>query len=452
MARKNKAPKLPDGVLETELCSLLSGSPSRSFRTNIGAFPHKLVVVQPRSGGAPIILLVVDNAAKVIDRDATAALLCEYLSFCAGDMAAYHCTFRRCGAAVERWSFQCQNLPELPKPVAFKSDPELCMTRLPFDPMPISDHEALLAVAPMFAQMIERVSNRDAFCMRLGSIFDHTADRKQAVWMSGPQDAGKSVFAWLLQVLSGQSYGILNNTELKTPYWRAQLVGKRIGIVNEAAARFIRSDEFKAITGDEEHPINQKNQPVFIAKLPVLLFFFSNDPPEIPHDDALILRIIDCRIGAIGDEKLTQAAVREKLLSELPFISGYCLSLYQQLQAGGRIPCDRNTLAETIDKYEATYLDFIESHYVEDHEGYILRKDFYEMMINSGIKDGRDQAKCKRVLFARYRCAEKRHSFDTYGDEKVPFSSIKRVFVIKGIRERNEAEKQFGKKLKLINH
>lgn len=443
-----KTPRTPKAVIESELCDLLAGRPSPRLLNSAPPFPHKFLVVRPEVGGAPIILKVEDNVAKIVIPEYAAGYLREYVSYLSGDVAEFNVTYDTCTRIIKSWSHQFSDLTTFPKAVAFKSDPELCMTRLPFDPAFIDDKRALSANAPLFSEMLARMKNSDAFVLRVGSLFDPDADRKQAVWMSGPRDCGKSEFAWLLMELAGKSYGILSNTDLKTDYWKAQLVGKRVGIVQEAAARFIRSDEFKAITGDDEHSINQKNQPIYYAKIPAMMFFFSNNPPEIPHDDALIARIIDCRIEAIPQgAMLPKSVVRQKIREEFPFIAGYCLGAYQALGSGDRIPCGSETLSDTVEKYEADYIDFLEHHFIADPDKQILRRDFKQTMDEEGIKSSLAQAICKRVFLARFKVAEVRITFET-NDQAVE----KRVFVYQGVRFREESEKQFKDKVSAASH
>lgn len=440
---KNKTapgkPRTPKAVLEAELCELLSGKLSARLKQEAPPFPHKFRVVRPESGGAPIILKIEDNTARLVTPEYAAGYLREYLSYLGGTLSELNQTYSMCLGVVRSWSHQSVDLSELPKSVGFKSDPALCMTRLAFDPVEVTDLDSLKLHAPLFSEMLGRMENSDAFCMRVGSMFDPDADRKQAVWMSGPRDCGKSEFAWLLMELSGKGYGLLSNADFKTDYWKAQLVGKRVGLVQEAAAKFIRTDEFKSITGDDIHSINQKNQPIFHAQLPVLLFFFSNNPPEIPHDDALMARIIDCRIKAISpDAMLPKAVVRAKIIEELPYIAGYSLSRYRTISSGDRIPNCIDTLTETIARYEAEYIDFLDKHFIEDESGHVLRSKFKELMVMEGIKTSIDQSICKRVLLSRFRVKETRHEFRTNSD-----ATSRRAFVYMGIRSRTECEKQF---------
>jgi hypothetical protein len=442
MTRKEvpKKDKTPRSIIEAELCEMLAGRPGIRMR-GAPPFPHKFKVVRPATGGAPIILKVENNTASLVQPDYAAGFLREYVAILGADLHELNVPFDICQKVIKSWSHVARDLVNLPKTVAFKSDPALCMTRLPFDPIHIPDEKTLAAHAPFFAEMLSRTTNADAFCMRVGSMFDPDADRKQSIWFSGPPDCGKSEFSWLVTELAGKGYGLLSNADLKTVYWKAQLVGKRVGIVHEATTKFIRSDEFKSITGDDEHSINQKNQPIFHASLPVLMFFFSNQPPEIPHDDALMTRIIDCRISSIPpDAVLPKSQVRAKIIEELPYIAGYCLARYAVISSGDRIPAATDSLHETIEDFESDYLDFLEHHFIEDENGQILCRDFKRLMLEDGIKSPMDQHICKRVFVSRFKVHKVRPRFKTNKD-----GTTKRASVYTGVRLREESERQFSK-------
>lgn len=432
----------PEGVIEADLCLLLSGDPTAEFLAGAPRWPFTLKVVRPPSGGAPIILNinVEENTAEILTLKYAAGLLRSYTSGLCGDVWQYNVPFRVCKAVVESWSFQEKHLEELPKTVGFKSDPELCMKRLDFDPIPLASKDELATVAPIFAGMLTRIKNEDALCMRIGSLYDPSADRKQAVWIYGPGDSGKSDVAWLVQEMSGNATQI-SNADLKTNFWKAALVGKRVGMVGEAGVDFIASDEFKAITGDDDHSINPKGAPIFHARIAIMLFFVSNVAPEIPYDPALMLRIIACKVDAIpADDRLPRKYVRERLRAEMPYIAGYCIARYASVGAGARLPTKEEDLKAIVDSYESRFLDFLEHSFIEgDPEvDFVMRERFYELMNMSGITYGVDQNRCKRVLFARMNCSEKRRRFETNAT-----GEVKRLFVIEGIREREQEEKQF---------
>lgn len=432
------------GEVEADLCDVLGRGllSNRAFKKL--PFPYELRVVRPNDEGGPIILRVDDNTAKIIDAKYVAGYLREYVANLPKGLSDYNITYKQCGAVVESWTHQRRDLLDLPKPVAFKSDPDLALARLPFDSIHCTELE-LSTHAPLFSQMLGRVtSNRTAFCRRLGSLYDPKADRKQAVWMHGPTDAGKSQFIWLLEVLSGGSYGVLGKENLEKSYWKAQLVGKRVALAHEAPAKFLRSDGFKALTGDAQHSIDQKYKAIFVARLDAIVFLFSNEAPEIPHDDALMNRVIDCSIVAVPKEiRITESDLRTALTVELPYIAGYCRTLYSQLEAGSRIPCDHDALTETVGQYEADYLDLIEGELIIDpgEGGYLLRSRLRELVEERFGRDVTHQHICKRILKNRFLCTEGKRTFETNES-----GTTKRLYVYKGIRERTEKERQFTNK------
>lgn len=440
--------KLPEGVIEQNLCDVLDGRDDFEFTQKAGPFPHEFRVVRPESGGAPIILKIENNTASIESIDYAAGHLRQYVSNFRGPTAMYNLPYRKCKAVVESWAHQRVDYRELPKPVGFATDPELCLSRLSFDPVRIGS-EDLERCAPLFSEMLSRMTNAEAFAMRLGSIYDKEADRKQAVWMWGPADCGKSDVAWLVQELSGGSYGLLSQDDLKTSYWKAQIVGKRVGIVNEAAAKFIRGDQFKAITGDGDHSINQKNEKIYNARIDALIFAFSNQAPEIPHDDALMQRVIACHIDAVPEEaRLPRHEVHRQLEDEMPYVAGYCIELYEKgCSADGRIPNTKEGLQTSIDNYEADYLEFLDEYFIEDPDACVRRDAFRTAMDIYGFKRGQDQQICKRVMRRRFNAEEKRNHYETneHGVKK-------QVWVIRGLRWRSEKERQYVERQSADKH
>jgi len=452
--QKSRA-KTPAGVIEVNLCALLSEKAGPKLKKGHGPWPHTIRVVKVDDVGAPILLKVDANQVAVrISREYVAGLLREYVSYFSGALIDYNVPYEKCLAIVRSWAHQTTHMRQLPKSVGFRSDPAIVMARLDFDPVTVPSGQ-LAAFAPLLAGMLARVeTNSDAFCARIGSIFDPDADRKQAVWVWGPADSGKSQFSWVIEVLSGDNFAVLGREELKTSYWKAQLVGRRVGIVQEAPASFIRSDAFKAATGDGRHSISEKYEKAFVANLNALFFLFSNDPPEIPHDEALKLRVIDCRVAPVPpSEMMGEVDFRGELAKELPAFVGHCLAAYEALPKGLRIPCKKEGLDDIIDQFEADYLDLIESHYVivpridglVNKDAYILRSHFQERVVEKFGNDPRHQAFGKRLLKKRFLCEEIKVEFQTITKDKNA-SQTKRLYVFCGIRERTADERRFTRR------
>ncbi len=421
------------------MVDLLCGRPGLIFSNQL-TFPHRFLIARTGdNSGAVVLKILKDDVVKPLLEDYAAGALAEYLSYVSGEAKLYAVTFKKCKEVVKRWSSQHFDLEAIPSAVSFKSDKGYCLARHDFDPADCGIDE-LIEKAPTFAAMLCRLTNADAFCMRLGSIFDAAADRKQSLWMSGPQDCGKSQFLWLIQRLSGESYFPLNSMTLKNTFGTEPLLGKRVGLVLEAPSQFIRSDEFKALTGDETHPVNRKGLPIVAAKMTIILFFFSNEEPEIPPDDALMIRIIDCRIGSIPPgEMVGQDELRARLEAELPFIAGYCIARYATLQKGARIPCDSDALRQTAGATVAEFEDFLEHNFEKGSDfDFVTRQQFKELLIDARIVSPRDQSTCKHLLLRQSGAKETRRWFATESD-----GNRKQVWIYEGIRLRSAVDRRF---------
>ncbi len=270
-----------------------------------------------------------------------------------------------------------------PPLIAFKSAEGLTFYRLPFDPI----RSAPLDVCPGFKEIGDRMSNFPAFCMRVASLFDPYADRKQAVYVHGPKDSGKSQLQAILAFLAGGSgvhssaYCVLGSAELNSPFWKSALVGKRLLVLPEASPNFLPTSEFKSLTGDGLHAINQKNRPIFMAMLPVLVFLFSNGKPLTRGDSAVIERIIDCEIRPFQRSRMIpEREYQEQLRRELPAFIGYCLELYAPYCGGRRLPCDLRNINAGGDDLSEEAVSFFEEHLSVDKVSTIMRDDFYEMV------------------------------------------------------------------------
>jgi hypothetical protein len=403
-------------------------------------FDHRYLIVRPSSDVAPLILEVKHgDVVEPTREEYVAGHLVNYLSSLGETACDYALNFRRCRDVVARWQNSHVDLSEMPKAVSFKSDAGYCLARQDFDPVACSFDE-LAEAAPTFVSMLTRITNADAFCMRIGSIFDADADRKQAVWMSGPPDCGKSQFLWLIERLTGKAFFPVNAKTLKSEFWGEPLIGKRVALVQEAPADFIRSEMFKAITGDTTHPINRKGRPVILCKLALMLFFFSNEEPTIPPDEALMLRIIDCRVSPLPvGERVGEVVLRERLEMELPYIAGYCMARYRTLERGGRIPCDSDELRRTAGATVADVEDFIEHHVVAGSPAdYFTRQEFKDLMIDHNFRSSLEQAACKAAMKRAFSATETRREFPAATGEK-----MKRLWVYEGVRLKTEEERRY---------
>lgn len=290
---------------------------------------------------------------------------------------------------VEAWlgdddgRFNNALMEEMPQDIAFRSEEIACLNRLDYDPKPSISLEQN---APIFSKMLKRLTNAEAFCKKIGSLFDSNSDRKQTIWLYGPSNGGKSAIQRLVsEIVGGNNVGSISIQEasLKGEFAKAQLVGKRVWNINEATPAIFRMGEYKTLTGDDNHTINQKFKDAYTIDLKGHMILTSNYAPEIPNDDALKARIIPCYAEPVPeDERISQKALMVKLKEEIPYIVYYCMELYKKTR-GKSIEFDDSALLEEINNSELSYEAEFGKSYVFDEK---IGKDEAKITINM-IKD-----------------------------------------------------------------
>ena len=236
-------------------------------------------------GGRPIVRFsslksIAMEASKVLKQFGST----EYFELCT--------TMQQLEKALHHWAIQSTTNGGLPPAMVDYDDVRPAFYRLQYEPV---ETEVMLEwQCPTWAEIGSRMTNWNAFCMRFASIFDEWADRKQAVYVSGPKDSGKSQIEAILSHISGAEapsgggYTVLTPDQTKSPHWLEPLVGKRVVCISEAATGFLESNKFKSLTGDLRHMVNPKGNPIVNRPLPVIIFMFANEPPEISSKGELL--------------------------------------------------------------------------------------------------------------------------------------------------------------------
>jgi len=341
-----------------------------------------------------------DNTVTRMSEESVVSDVIKYVTRVVPEQDAEYFLWDRTFAqkVVRFWVDKTVSNTAIPKSVGFKSDPETCFYRLPFDPIDVPrdvDLDDWMGEnAPHFVELLARIQqNREAFMMRVASIFDKNADRKQAVYMSGPADSGKSQVQAMLAYLTGShdidrtAYTTLTNTDLNSDFWKESVVGKRVVCVSEASAYFLNNDEFKAVTGDDVHMINPKGRPMYTAKLDPLFFFFSNEEPAVQNKPEILKRIIWCPIEGFTGDMIAPAEYQAILKDELPYFLGLCRTLYAaKTDARGRIPSEQDGLQELASQGDDSYLAMFDRFFKPEKEGTVLSSEMSRVFDELGVK------------------------------------------------------------------
>ena len=343
--------------------TLLQGKPCALVGGDI--FPHKIAVCRDSEEANPAMYIIgPERVARPISIERLASMISDHTQKYTGWFERFRIEYQKAVPCVKFYSLVIPPVPRFLS-VCWKSDPRIALHRMSYDPDMSVDDSNIEAKAPHFHEIMTRISlNRQAFVQRVGSLFDENAPRKQALWIWGPADAGKSMLQWLMTQLIGENGSVhLNSSTLKSPYWIASIVGKRLACVSEASASFIETEQFKSITGDDMHEVNQKFRMARQEKIISIFSFFSNEAPTVPPRGEFRNRIINVRIEALQHRR-PQAIVQIELMKELPAIAGYCLNQWQSVVDRARIGVDEPNSNESYEEKNYDILDVLDAVYI----------------------------------------------------------------------------------------
>jgi hypothetical protein len=366
------------------------------------SFGHELLTVRTYPKAPVLIFHVVNGTAVLVDSDYVTGLLSKALEP-ANVPSQYLVDYDSCKKVVAAWLGVRNHASHMPRFIGFESTPEVCLFRHKFDPAPVSLKE-LKTLAPVFYGITQRMTNRYAFCLRLGSIYDKEAPRKQINWIYGETQGGKSVITDLLNLLCGDDYFTpVDPSDIRKADAIAELNEIRVAIVNECPLSFLTSRMFKILTGGEKVRGRNLYQKAIKFVPDVLLFAVSDQKLQLPDDDAIKERLILNHLTPIPKrERLTPVKVKRALAEELPYIIGYCLRLWDHHKGKDRssLPCSTDAIEEAVDLHLARYHDFVD-HYIAPAirpGAYVENAQLYALMMNEGFRKGTEQKKLHEFI------------------------------------------------------
>lgn len=260
-----------------------------------------------------------------------------------------------------------REIKDWPEPCGFKSSPGYFFKRLDFDP----EWGCSRNDFPFLSHALMRMTNSQAFCERVGSMFVKNPDRKQAIWLHGDGDSGKTLWFDILRYLVGErGTASIDNSIVDDKFGLFPLRDKILWIGDEIDPRFIRSNKFKRITGGSAVQINPKGSAQFDVYLKGITFLNSNHPPEIPNDSGLINRLIVCGITKVPErERLSPENALSAAKEELPQFVGYCIESYTKLGRGATIvPESTEDIDDAIVSFESSLCKAYEDIFIEDNK------------------------------------------------------------------------------------
>lgn len=283
------------------------------------------------------------------------------------------------------------NNRDLPRPMGFHSTPDLCFNRLSYDPYEIPDNFDLDQVAPVANTVIKAMRSEksnvqlsDIFFQFAGRALTYDTDRKQALYIYGKTNGGKSSILLALKEMFGDSYVEVDDEILLSEFGMPLIENKRIVVINEAEnksknrskSRFLNSAKFKQLTGDKTMVVNEKKESLRVTAIDCHFIFVSNYLPEIARDNTSVLsRLTFIHVHQLTSKK-PQKVVEAAIKNEARHLASYALHKFNALDDKTSLKnLDFEAIEEINDKAEEYFESIFHGHFEADDESRGLPND-----------------------------------------------------------------------------
>ena len=193
-------------------------------------------------------------------------------------------------------------------------------------------------------------SAKQAFMGWIGALLDAENTGKQALWLHGRGNDGKSKVADALCDYFGNAAVALSGKSMTNQFGAAKLENKRLVIVADAKnQKLLQSEWAHNLTGGDRTDSERKGKNSYSTKLSGNLMVFANNPPEIKSDEAnQVARLLYIRMrqrtleeliakglavmDADGETHFVGSSDWPKLLKQqLPAFLTACFEVYQDV-------------------------------------------------------------------------------------------------------------------------
>lgn len=264
------------------------------------------------------------------------------------------------------------------KPFAFKSDPSLTFCRLPFDPIVDA------VMPPIWQDFLGNMTNADAICMWLGSLFFDDSDRSQYVWIYGKGGNGKTTLARVVSKLLGNFVLFSQVPANENPFWTSGFLHKRLIVLDDCNNYgFPKTGLFKSLTGNGKVSIEKKFCAAYDTDLDCKFLFTSNAKPTISSDLSDMRRII---FSSTKNESsyAYDSTFEDRLFDALPEFISVCMAMYKKTCGDGRpIPVDNAETLALADFFDEEVESWLEANGEFTSSGFVTTAAFSEIILKT---------------------------------------------------------------------
>jgi hypothetical protein len=218
-------------------------------------------------------------------------------------------------------------------------------------------------------EFLTRVDYPETFKAYVWSLLDPTNFGRQALWIYGEGNDGKSTIINTLIQFYGRDYTLsLGHKTVDETFFFGQAYGKRLAVYMDCKnLQILQKERVKSLLGKDNVAINDKHDKVFTGQVYSKLFICSNSFPKISFSDrSERTRLLLVKVKSYDNED-GDPDFQDKLLDEMPAFLNSCRESYENECPRGmslRVPPEMsedialNCVTEDSEMIE----DFCESH------------------------------------------------------------------------------------------
>ena len=199
-------------------------------------------------------------------------------------------------------------------------------------------------------EFLTRVNYPETFKAYVWSLFDPTNFGRQALWIYGEGNDGKSTAINTLIRFYGSDYTLsMGHKTVDESFFFGQAYGKRLAVYMDCKnLQILQKERIKSLLGRDNVAINDKHDKIFTGQVYSKLFIGSNSYPQISFaDQSERTRLLLLRVRTYGDEA-GDPDFEDRLYEEMPAFLHSCKEAYERECPRGmslRVP---KTMAEEI--------------------------------------------------------------------------------------------------------
>jgi hypothetical protein len=185
---------------------------------------------------------------------------------------------------------------------------------------------------PTWDQFLSRLEYPETFKAYVWSIFDPNNFGRQALWIHGEGNDGKSTVLNTLADFMGHDHVLaLSKGSYEGEYFFGAALGKRLAIYNDCKnPHVIRSERIKSLLGGDVVSANSKYIPIKSAKVYSKLLFGANMVPSINYNDrSERTRLLLTAVTPYPKATQGDANFGPNLKAELPHFLFSCRQTYE---------------------------------------------------------------------------------------------------------------------------